>query len=221
MKLLLGSDYHDSPLLQEEALLRLAQADVAGYINCGDFCTYAGSKHHSEILGYDLRGETEVQHLITFLQRLEAVGKPWLFIPGNHDPSAPFYATLNPTFRWGQVITASTLVWFGGLRLLVVPWTPPCGWSWTLTHQHVQELLTTYRTTTIDVLVTHGPPKGALDEESKWYHRKTPTLRPLVDLLAPPYVFCGHMHHDGGKTLIQGPTTFVNAALCNMEVTID
>lgn len=220
MNILVGSDYHGSPLLQASALQRFAQAEIDWYVNCGDFCTVAGSKPAAQSEGYDPRGSEEVAHLVAFLEQLDTIGKPWLFVPGNHDPSASFLEPLNARFRYGTVVTTSQLFWLGGFRALIVPWTPPCGWNWMLTQQHLDELLCQYRTSAIDILITHGPPKGALDEEGKWYHRRTPTLRPLVDALKPRYLLCGHMHFDGGKTLVQNGTTFVNAALHNMEVAV-
>jgi Icc-related predicted phosphoesterase len=218
MKLLVGSDYHGSPLLQAEALAQVPTVD--GYINCGDFCTHAGGGYTVGTPQY-LAGEAETLVLAEFLRQLDQLGKPWLFVPGNHDPDLAILQELNQEFKQGAIATVSELVWLLGLRLLVVPWTPPCGWNWTLTHKHLAELVAQYKSTTIDLLVTHAPPKGILDEESKWYHRRTPTLRPLVDVLNPPYYFCGHMHYDGGKQALQGQTIFVNAALHNLIVDID
>lgn len=70
-------------------------------------------------------------------------------------------------------------------------------------------------------MVTHAPPKGVLDEGGKWYHRNTPTLRPLVDALKPRYYLCGHMHYDGGKVETHQATTFINAALHNMVIELE
>jgi len=219
MKLLIGSDYHCQPELMLAALQQIPEVD--GYINCGDFCTWAGAKPEAQLVGYDPRGEAEVAQWIDFFQAVDQLGKPWLFVPGNHDPSASYFEQHAPQFSHGVLATASATLSFLGLRLLVVPYTPPCGWNWPLTRTHVQELLTTFSDTPVDILVTHAPPKGALDEEGKWYHRKTPTLRPLVDALAPRFYLCGHMHLDGGKTMVEGATTFVNAALHNMILEFD
>ncbi len=218
MKLIVGSDYHGSAVLQEEALQQLITAD--SYINCGDFCTWAGAQPGARDHGYDSRGAQEVQSLHQFLTRIEQMGKPWLFLPGNHDPAAAVLQEMNQDFEHGQAITASGLMWLCGVRLLVVPWTPPCGWSWPLTRDHVRELLADYGTSTTDILLTHAPPKGILDEDGKWYHRKTPTLRPLADALRPRFFLCGHMHLDGGKTVVDNGTTFVNAALHNMALEV-
>ncbi|WP_218081194.1 metallophosphoesterase family protein [Anthocerotibacter panamensis] len=214
MKILVGSDYHGDDRLQREALRLIPEVD--GYINCGDFCTYAGSKPEAQEQGYHPKGADEVQRLESFFRQVDALGKPWLFLPGNHDPSAICLETMNEIFHHGFMATASGRVNFQGLCLLVVPFTPPCGWNWVLTHQHLEELIDKYSSSPVDVLVTHAPPLGVLDEEGKWYHRKTPTLRPLVNILKPRYFLCGHMHYDGGKSETHGPTTFINAALHNL-----
>jgi hypothetical protein len=60
-----------------------------------------------------------------------------------------------------------------------------------------------------DVLVTHGPPAGILDDGFGCEH-----LRASVERLAPPLHLFGHCHQCHGVDAASGPTTFVNAALC-------
>jgi Icc-related predicted phosphoesterase len=215
MKILVGSDYHCKPNLLAEALDLIPKLD--GYINCGDFCSHAGAQPLGQT-GYHPKGKGEVELLKSFLGEVDQLAKPWIFLPGNHDPSA---LVLDPLAgSYGYVATQSTIVSLLGLRILMVPWTPPCGWNWTLTSKHLKLLLETYAHQTVDMIISHAPPKGILDEGGKWYHKKTPTLKPLVDLVQPQYYLCGHMHLDGGKQVSQGSTLFVNAALHNVIVDI-
>ncbi len=218
MKVLIGSDYHCQPRLLEQALKLLPEVD--GYINCGDFCTLAGSQPKArEPLGYDPKGQAEVELLQSFLQQVDQVGTPWIFLPGNHDPAPQVLSPL--AGNHGTVAVASGLMPFLGQQVLLVPWTPPCGWSWTLTSTHLKELVATYTDTEVDILITHAPPRGVLDEGSKWYHRNMPTLKPLVDCVQPDYYFCGHMHLDGGKQVKREGTTYVNAALHNLVIHLE
>ncbi len=218
MRILVGSDYHGKTFLIEEALRQIPEVDL--YINCGDFCSWAGAQPEAELQGFHPEAAEEVAQLQEFLTAVDGLGKPWIFLPGNHDPSASVLEAIGRSLHHGQIITTPSLVHLGNVQTLAVPWTPPCGWNWTLTKTKLKELIDAYATTPVDLLITHAPPLGALDEESKWYHRRTPTLRPLVDQIQPRYYLCGHMHLDGGKTLTQGATTFVNAALHNLMLTI-
>lgn len=217
MRLLIGSDYHCTPHLLERALHQIPECD--GYINCGDFCSLAGSQPQAAKQGFHPKGQAEVELLSFFLQQVDQLGKPWVFLPGNHDPSASVIAPL--AGRHGTVITETGLMEWLGLRMLMVPWTPPCGWNWTLTSSRLKQIVSIYSQAKVDVIVSHAPPRGILDEKSKWYHRRTPTLRPLLEALQPRYYFCGHMHLDGGQQASWGQTLVVNAAVHNLVVEVE
>jgi len=217
MRILIGSDYHCHPGLQVKALDLLPEVDA--YINCGDFCSRAGANPPDPELGYHPKGHQEVQQLQSFLQEVDERGKPWVFVPGNHDPLPNALEPLGGQHGY-MGLQSQSLQW-SGLHIVVIPWTPPCGWNWTLTKTHLQELLREWQgIPPVDLLITHAPPLGMLDENSRWYGRKTPTLRPLVDLLQPRYYLCGHMHQDGGKQGHLGQTTVINAALHNLILEI-
>ena len=119
MKILVGSDYHGDAQLQAEALRQIPGVDV--YINCGDFCTWAGAKPDAQTSGYHPRGAEEVQQLQQFFTAVDQLAKPWLFVPGNHDPSASVLAEMARPWQHGRFVTQSELVWLWGLRVLAVP----------------------------------------------------------------------------------------------------
>lgn len=222
MRLLLGSDYHGRDPLLQEALELLPECD--GYINCGDFCSLAGRKpkEHGS-LGYHPRAKAEIELLQSFCQQVDERGKPWIFVPGNHDPSAPILETLPGS--WGRVAMECQVIAWLGLWVLVVPYTPPCGWNWTLRSAHLREWVLWYTTLSqhiaIDLMISHAPPKGALDEGGRWYSRRMPTLRPLLDVVQPRYYICGHMHKDGGKSFQLERTTVINVAERNWILELD
>jgi Icc-related predicted phosphoesterase len=213
LKILLGSDYHGQPHLLRQALEWLPKCD--GYINCGDFCSQAGrrAKQHGS-LGYYPKAQPEIELLHHFWTEVDLLGKPWIFVPGNHDPSPPALELMAGSH--GIVATGSRLVSFLGLWALLIPYTPPCGWNWTLRTAHLREWVPFYgeiaQQVRIDLLLSHAPPKGTLDEDGRWYPRRMPTLKPLVDAIQPRYYICGHMHKDGGKQVTHQNTTFINVA---------
>jgi predicted phosphohydrolase len=68
-----------------------------------------------------------------------------------------------------------------------------------------------------DVLITHGPPQGFLDQ----IYEGEPgvgceELRKAVDRIKPKYHIFGHIHAGYGVEM-PGETMFVNAAICNEQ----
>ncbi|MGK7912146.1 MAG: metallophosphoesterase [Synechococcus sp.] len=221
MKVLVGSDYHCDASLQQQALDAMGDADW--YIYCGDFCSWAGRQPEAGQAGFHPRGADELEQLQAFWQQVDTVGIPWLFVPGNHEPPAQ---TLDELFTRsdlsnGILALKTQLMQVGPLQALIVPLTPPCGWCWSLSRNRLKELQATYKDVNVDLLITHAPPKGTLDEGGQWYRGKIPTLAPLVQQLAPRYYLCGHMHLDGGKSEMKNGTTYVNAALHNVVVEME
>ncbi len=66
----------------------------------------------------------------------------------------------------------------------------------------------------IDVLITHGPPKGIMDQAPNGYSLGDDDLLRIVMLREPKLHVFGHIHHSHGIRVING-TTFVNAAICD------
>lgn len=75
--------------------------------------------------------------------------------------------------------------------------------------------------TDTDILITHGPPYGILDENIYGIHCGSKSLRDKVEIIKPKLHVFGHIHEEGGRTYrYQCPyedrdTTFVNASLMN------
>jgi Icc-related predicted phosphoesterase len=63
----------------------------------------------------------------------------------------------------------------------------------------------------LDILITHGPPKGILDANGKGDSVGCTRLREVVDEKAPKLHIFGHIHESFGRQ-VSGVTTFVNAA---------
>mmetsp|Transcript_16348 Transcript_16348/g.42125 ORF Transcript_16348/g.42125 Transcript_16348/m.42125 type:complete len:213 (-) Transcript_16348:188-826(-) len=64
----------------------------------------------------------------------------------------------------------------------------------------------------LDILVTHGPPQGILDNVRRDVHAGCVALMDRVRDAKPRYHLFGHIHEQGGHQVEEGGTTFVNAA---------
>lgn len=61
----------------------------------------------------------------------------------------------------------------------------------------------------VDILVTHSPPYGCLDEAKFGIHAGSTAIREYIETYNPTFAFCGHIHENRGKEKI-GDTTVVN-----------
>jgi len=64
-----------------------------------------------------------------------------------------------------------------------------------------------------DILITHGPPHGILDSINEKSGGGCPALRERVETIKPKVHIFGHLHEDGGSTMLYDGTLFVNAAI--------
>lgn len=191
-------------------------------VHCGDF-TNGGTL--AEMAQFSVwLGEQDYQHKIV--------------IGGNHDkmlerdPRAA-RACLGDGFN-GVVYLEDSGVSLMGLNFYGSPWAPAfgSGWAFQLTSQaHANDKwgrAVDYMASTgargIDVLVTHGPPRGILDATEDdilvdGLRQKErvgcPELRRLVQTYPPQLHLFGHIHESPGIQ-VHGGTCFVNAANCDL-----
>jgi Icc-related predicted phosphoesterase len=132
-------------------------------------------------------------------------------IPGNHD-----FVVEDPA--WRQLITnASLLINKGveimGLKIWGSPATPLFGEAFGVASERDRAKLYSRIPDDTDVLVTHGPPYGVLDQEvGSAYHSGCKQLLAAVKRVRPIMHVFGHIHAGYG-TLTSPDTLFVNAAL--------
>ncbi len=69
----------------------------------------------------------------------------------------------------------------------------------------------------IDVLVTHGPPRGILDPGWKAAHAGSTALAAAVPARRVRHHVFGHLHAAGGGTEEQNGTKFYNVAACDEQ----
>ena len=130
-----------------------------------------------------------------------------LFVPGNHD--LPF--DLDPENAKQYISEGITCIESGsvmlcGVHFFILPVRP---WI----HEQDMSILT-YLPQQVDVLVTHGAPKGILDREGRV---GCPILRELVDKINPKVHIFGHCHERGRQNTVIGNTLFVNVAMMTLR----
>ena len=104
------------------------------------------------------------------------------------------------------------------LKVWGSPFTPTFG-SWAFMKDRGDEIAKVWNKIPYDtdILITHGPPAGILDETPpKWgsKHAGCWDLMAKVKLIKPKLHVFGHIHHGYGKTEKHG-TIFVNASSCD------
>ena len=192
MKLLLFSDVHCNHS-RCQGLVELAMnEDVDFVIGAGDFANIR-------------RG------LEPTIEVLSQISKPTIVVPGNSEsdeelqnacqawPAATVLhgsgATVNGVDFWG----------IGG----GIPVTPFGAWSFDFTEQEAAAMLANCPAGS--VLVSHSPPKGAVDVSSGGRSLGSVAIREAILAKQPSLVVCGHIHESAGNHAMIGRTPVVNA----------
>ncbi|MFC1679413.1 metallophosphatase domain-containing protein [Elusimicrobiota bacterium] len=159
----------------------------------------------------------EVVEAADFLQRLPHRHK--IVIAGNHD----FLFEREPEkaeaviARSGCTYLLDTEVEVEGLRIYGSPWQPWFGdWAFNLGRGYDIRQKWDLIPKGIDILVTHGPPRGILDEMTSGERVGCEELLEKVRELKPKWHVFGHIHEGYGQVK-DGDTEFVNASICDIR----
>ena len=99
-----------------------------------------------------------------------------------------------------------------GLRIYGSPWQPRfLDWAFNLDEPDLARKWEQIPEG-IDVLLLHGPPRGAGDMTINQERIGSPSLGKRIEAVQPRLVVCGHNHGGYGRYMI-GDTLVVNAAL--------
>jgi Icc-related predicted phosphoesterase len=199
MKFVVISDTHG-----QHSLLNLPKAD--GIIHAGDV-----SKSGSE---------DQVKNFLNWFSALDYEHK--IFIAGNHEfyferasreiiesiiPSNIHYlndsgCTINGVKFWGSPIS---------------PWF----FDWAFNRHRGAEIKAHWDLipSDIDVLITHGPVYGILDQTFRGETVGCRDLLNKVNEIQPKFHICGHIHEAYGQATI-GETHYINASLLNLNYEI-
>jgi len=195
MRLVLLSDTHG-----RHKKLTLPDGDVL--IHCGDV-SHRGNLAETEAFG---RWFAAQPHTFKVL------------VPGNHDA-----ATENPTARnllrsLGITVLVDGGATIGGKRFHGSPWTPRFGdWAWMRDDAELGSYFAEIPQG-LDVLVTHGPPRGILDRNSAQEACGSAALLDAATIKKPRLHVFGHIHEGRGMCQ-RGDTDFLNVANLSFDYT--
>jgi Icc-related predicted phosphoesterase len=141
-----------------------------------------------------------------------------VMIAGNHD----FYFESNPPHAKSLITNAVYLndsgIEIEGIKIWGSP-VQPWFYDWAFNRQRGEDIRKHWDLipTETDILITHGPPYGILDETARGELVGCEDLLKVIQQRVKPrlHVF-GHIHEGYGKTEI-GETIFVNAAMVNLQ----
>lgn len=197
MKLCCISDTHCQLSTVREKILNV-DADLLAF--CGDM-TYSGSLQEV-IKEMRILGELSYR----FKQGV-------IVIPGNHDRLSESEPSLFASIAQenGLIYMHEKSVTIGGLHFYGSGWTPEfCNWAWGYPRELGQQIWENIPDDT-EVLLTHGPYKGILDNGGLGCYDLRQRVGHLPKLRL--HVF-GHMHSSYGE-VVQAGVRFVNASICN------
>lgn len=189
-RLLLFSDLHNDLAAARRLAAKAGRFDAL--VGAGDFC----NAH---------------QKLRACLDVFSGVKVPLVLVAGNNETTEELIATCRGRdsvhVLHGTAVTLAGVTYFGlggG-----VPVTPFGSWSYDFTEEQAAELLGDCPPGC--VLVSHSPPKGAVDRSSRGQSLGSAAVRAAIERVRPRLVVCGHIHGSAGQTEQVGETPVVNA----------
>ena len=196
MKLLLFSDLHADADAARSLVARARVADVV--VGAGDFAV--------------VRRQVDV-----CLKVLRAIDRPTVLVAGNNETTDEL---IDAVRGWPQArVLHGSGVTIGGVEFFGlpggVPVTPFGAWSFDFTEEQAAQLLAACPER--GVLVTHSPPKGAVDVDSIGRSLGSTAVRDAIFRLCPKLVVCGHIHASAGRQAMIGPSAVVNAGPAGVE----
>ena len=177
MKLLLFSDLHRDTRAAERLVRRSVDADVA--VCAGDLATI--HEGLPEIVGV-----------------LSSMECPVVLVPGNGETFDELEAACR-AWRGAHVLHGTETIVEGVPFFGIgggIPTTPFGSWSWDFTETEAEELLADCPADC--VLVSHSPPKGAVDRTAEGKSLGSVSVERAVRTRRPLLVVCGHVHACSG-----------------------
>lgn len=139
-----------------------------------------------------------------------------IVIAGNHDfcfeqdPGAAQALMRNAIYLEDAAVTVE------GIKIYGSPWQPWFyDWAFNLPRGEALREKWALIPEDVDILVTHGPPRGHLDLTTAGDSAGCDDLRARVEAVRPAYHVFGHIHEGYGMTR-DAHTTYVNACVCTV-----
>jgi Icc-related predicted phosphoesterase len=210
MKIWFISDTHN---LHRE----LVVPDVDVVIHCGDESTH----------GNAWMNEPEARRFFEWYSELDIATK--VFVPGNHSTAVEQGLIRAEEYPNVEFLIHDSLE-LNGLNLFGSPYTPRFH-DWAYMKKRTQlDVVWQSVPDEVDILITHGPPKGVLDltrdiESKALVQVGCTALRRHIDERIKPkiHVF-GHLHDEKGISnygmFTRGETRFINCSCCDLACTL-
>lgn len=207
MKIWLISDTHNH---HEELEI---PSGIDAVIHCGD----------ESDSGNAFMNEPEARRFFRWFSSLDIATK--IFVPGNHSTAIEQGLIRPDNYPEINFLIHQQMEWHG-LKIFGSPFTPMFfDWAYMKAREELDAVWQSIPDD-IDILITHGPPKGILDV-TKDMNSGDPvsvgskSLRRHVENRIQPKVHAfGHLHDEAGihnyGTITRGATQFINCACCNL-----
>lgn len=190
IKIVAISDTHN-----QHRKLRLPPGDIL--IHAGD-ATNNGSEAEVGAFGY-------------WMQRQPFRIK--IFVPGNHDFLFETVPEMACQMLPGVRVLIDSWTTALGLKIHGTPWTPQFSdWAFMASEEHLPRYFERIPNG-LDILISHGPPLGVLDQDDIGDHIGSRSLRNAVRAKKPLRLICGHVHFSAGVSAIEH-TIVYNVASC-------
>ena len=134
-----------------------------------------------------------------------------LYTGGNHDRDLEAALAGQPQPMKNAYFLGDEVVEFRGLKIFGSPWVPDLTTHAFFMSQAGLAKAWARVPSGIDILVTHTPPEGVLDESSRGWSLGCPDLARELRRIAPRVHCFGHVHASAGQRRI-GDTLFINAS---------
>jgi uncharacterized protein len=190
MRLLVFSDLHCDAALARRLADRAGEVDVL--VGAGDFASVR-------------------RRLNVTIDVLKGMKQPAVLVPGNNESLEELTAACQ---SWpGAHVLHGSQARIGGVTFFGlgggVPVTPFGSWSWDFSEEEAGQLL-------LDcpqgcVLVSHSPPRGAVDRSSSGKNLGSTAVLDAVIRARPSLVVCGHIHESAGRTEYINQSPIINA----------
>lgn len=183
-------------------------------VHCGDESSTRSTQQN----------EPEARAFFQWYCKLDIARK--IFVPGNHSTSIELGKIQPQDYPQVDFLIHQSMT-VHGLNIFGSPYTPWFfDWAYNVARAELAPVWADIPELT-DILVTHGPPKGILDQTHCWktkvpIHIGSKSLtRHVQDRIRPRIHAFGHLHDEPGirnfGQVSNGQTLYVNCACCDLS----
>jgi Icc-related predicted phosphoesterase len=136
-----------------------------------------------------------------------------VFIAGNHDFGFEIMNEIAPEYQeLGVTYLMDRMVEIDGLKIYGSPWQPRF-YDWAFNVDRGEAIAKKWEKIpeNLDILITHGPPFGILDDTIQGQRVGCEELYKKVTQVKPKYHIFGHIHYGYGMKIME-ETTYINAS---------